>query len=190
MMPQPRRTCARGATPTSLRAVATGPRPRGKLTRSAPPSITARLCSGRRGWRKRPRLRPDRWTRRRPRRRCHRKHPSCSRPPPHALQPRSGWVACRRRGSGARMPERVKDRVDHACSLHAPVRHSGTADAGPFALLPEQGDGVSSSWRWVTYLAAMIALRFGYSTSRPRPTTAGGFGPLRPSLGGCVKRPI
>ena len=40
------------------------------------------------------------------------------------------------------MRERVQDGVDDAGRLHAPVRHDQrTADADPFALLPEQADG-------------------------------------------------
>ena len=40
------------------------------------------------------------------------------------------------------MCERIQDGVDDAGRLHAAVRHDQrTADADPFALLPEQADG-------------------------------------------------
>jgi hypothetical protein len=51
------------------------------------------------------------------------------------------------------MPGRVKDGVDQAGRLHALVRHGETADAVKFAMLPKQGGGACSRWRWVTQLA-------------------------------------
>jgi hypothetical protein len=75
--------------------------------------------------------------------------------------------------------------------LHAPVRHDQrTADADPFAVLPEQADGAEleldpgdvadeghGNERWLYHEPAEIA-------------AAGRFWSLRPPLGECVERPI